>query len=306
MKTMTWCKVLHAAGLGAAVLLAGCSKARQAQTGAAGELAAQDIVQKLCGAYAALTSYRDSGTVAMAMGKQVNTLSLSTRLQRPNLYRIDWTQGTGPSGIAWSDGSGDYLLTAAAGPEESAQPKKLPSLKATLSQAAGPSVSAASSIPGVFFNQDCGDVFLAPALSGRFPLKREDDAKVGEVDCYVVSSEMDLSKAPALGKPGTASTMLWIGKGDFLIHQCRTKYVEKVASTAPSDAEMDAAIVKSLEAQHRVATPEAVAAMRPQMKAIMKQVQATLKAGFKSGIVFTQTRENIVVNEEITLADFSR
>jgi hypothetical protein len=46
--------------------------------------------------------------------------------------------------------------------------------------------------------------------------------------------------------------------------------------------------------------------MRPQMKAIMKQVQSTLKSGFESGIVFTQTRKNIVVNKKFTPADFTR
>jgi ABC-type hemin transport system substrate-binding protein len=58
--------------------------------------------------------------------------------------------------------------------------------------------------------------------------------------------------------------------------------------------------------QNKPATPEAVAAMRPQMKVIMKQVQATLKSGFESGVVFTQTHENISVNEKLSPSDFDR
>jgi len=60
--------------------------------------------------------------------------------------------------------------------------------------------------------------------------------------------------------------------------------VEKVDSNALSDQAIDEAIKKSLEMQNKPATPEAIAAMRPQMRATMKQVQSTLKAGFESVI----------------------
>ena len=29
---------------------------------------------------------------------------------------------------------------------------------------------------------------VAPAISGRYPLQKEQDANVGDVDCYVVSN----------------------------------------------------------------------------------------------------------------------
>jgi hypothetical protein len=181
-------------------------------------------------------------------------------------------------------------------------------MKQALARAAGPSWSSATAIPGAFFNEDVGDVFIAPVASGRHPLQREKDAKVGDVDCYVVSSVLDFSKIPDnKGKPGTASTMLWIGKRDFLIHQCRTKYVEKVDPTpAQIEQQIDEAIKQSLAMQNKPATPEAIAAMRPQMKAIMKQVQSTIKAGLEAGNVVTQTHENIVVNEKLSPAAFTR
>jgi hypothetical protein len=308
MKTMTWLKGIGAAGVGATALLAGGAvRMAMSQTGGGDKATAQEIAAKSRDAYAALSSYSDSGTVVSEMAGQNNTLTFNTRLQRPNLYRIDWTQGTGLKGVVWSDGGGDYFLATAAGQEKNAKPQKMPSMKNALTQAAGLSASAASTIPGAFFGQDLGDALFAPAVSGRSPLKKENDAKVGDVDCYVLSSVMDLSRSPDKGKPGTAAAMLWIGKSDFLIHQCRARYVQKVESSAPpSDQAIDEAIKKALEMQNKPATPEAVAAMRPQMQAVMKQVQSTLKSGFESGLVFTQTRENIVLNEKFTPADFTR
>jgi outer membrane lipoprotein-sorting protein len=321
MKTMTWIKFKFAAGVGVAALLAGgAATVAISQTGGADRPKAQEIAQKSRDAYVALSSYSDSGTVVSEIAGQNIILTFNTRLQRPNLYRIDWTQGTGLKGVVWSGGSGDYLqidpgspatpgalaAITAARQNNNPNPQKMPNMKTALALATGLSYSAASTIPGLFFNQDLGDLFIAPAASGRYPLQKKEDAKVGDVDCYVLSSVMDLSKQPDKGKPGTATTVLWIGKSDFLIHQCRTTYVEKVDSSATSDRAIDEAIKKSLEMQNKPATPEAVAAMRPQMKVIMKQVQATLKSGFESGIVFTQTHENIVVNEKLSLSDFAQ
>jgi RNA polymerase sigma factor (sigma-70 family) len=315
MKTMTWLKLKFAVGVGTAALLAGgVATLALSQTGNGGEMTAQRIAQKSRDAYAALSSYSDSGTVIYEIGSQKLTTAFNIRLQRPNFYRIDWTKTAGLSttkGVVWSDGSGNYsLMGDPMGGDvlgRDAKFKQMPDMRTVLALAAGLSGSATGTIPGAFFNQDVGDVFVAPVVSGRHPLRKEPDAKVGGVDCYVVSSVLDFSKIPDnSGKPGTASTTLWIGKDDFLIHQCRTKYVEKVDNSAPSDQAIDEAIKKSLEMQNKPATPEAIAAMRPQMKAIMKQVQATLKTGFESGVVFTQTHENIVVNHHFLPSDFNR
>jgi len=311
MKTMRWLKLKFATGLGVAALLAGCSQSSDT-AGVGDNLTAQEIAEKSREAYAALSSYSDSGTVVSEMASRINALNFEIRLQRPNLYRIDWTQETkglpSPSnkGVVWSDGSGDYFQSTTAGQEKYAQPQKMENMQRALAQAAGPSWSAASSIPGAFFNQDCGDVFVAPVASGRHPLQREKDAKVGNVDCYVVSSVMDFSKIPDnKGKPGTAATTLWIGKRDLLIHQSRTKYAEKVDSSAPSDQAVDDAVKKFLEMQKKPVTPEAIAAMRPQMKAIMQQVQSTIKSGFEAGVVHTQTHKNISLTKKFSPADFT-
>jgi outer membrane lipoprotein-sorting protein len=307
---MTYAKLKLALGITAGILLAGGAvTVAVSQTGGGDNLTAQVIAGKSRAAYAALSSYSDSGTVVSQIAGQDLTTTFNTRLQRPNLYRIDWTQTSGnftSKGVVWSDGSGDNLqitapdfLTAATGQKKNDQPQKMPNMQTALALATPLSASAASTIPGTFFKQDLGD-FTGPAASGRYPLKIENDAKVGDVDCYVVSSEMiDLSKVPNIGKPGKVSTMFWIGKRDFLVHQTRTRYVEKADS---SDQAIDETIKKSLKMQNKPVTPEAVAAMRPQMKAIMEQ----LKSGFKSGVVFTQTHENISVNQKFSPADFAR
>jgi outer membrane lipoprotein-sorting protein len=271
-------------------------------------LSAQEIAAKSREAYAALSSYSDSGKVVWEMGGQQQTVTFHTRLQRPNQYRIDWARESEPTSVAWSDGGGDYLLNDSPRQGGSPQPQKMSSMKRTLAQATGLSLAAASTVPGAFFGQDLGDVFIAPVLSGRHPLNKEPDAKVGDVDCYVVSSVLDFSKIPDnKGKPGTASTTLWIGKRDLLLHQCRTKYVEQVDSGAePTDQAVDDASRKALAQQHKPVTPEAVAAMRPQMRAIMKQVHTTLKAGFEAGVVSTQTHQHIVVNNQLSPSAFAR
>lgn len=314
MKTMTWRKLKFAIGVGVAALLAGgAGTVAISQTSGDG-LTAQAIAEKSRNAYSALASYSDTGTVIYEIGSQKITTAFNLRLQRPNLYRIDWMQTGGlatTKGQVWSDGSGDYALMGdpmgANLPGQAAKLKKMRDMKTALTQATGPSASAASTIPGAFFNQDLGDVFIAPVRSGRHPLQQEPDARVGDVDCYVVSSALDFSKIPDNGgKPGTAATTLWIGKQDFLIHQTRTKYVEKADADAMSDQAIDDAIKKSLEMQNKPATPEAIAAMKPQMTAIMKQVQTTLKSSFAAGVVFTQTHENIIVNQKFSPADFAR
>src|SRR5205809_293084 len=141
---MTWLKVKCAAGAGVAALLAGGTEmVALSQTGGGDPLTAHEITEKSREGYAALSSYSDSGRVVSEMAGQNTTLTFNTRLQRPNLYRIDWTQGTGPKEAVWSDGSGDYFLTTATGREKSAKPQRMRNMKTALTQTTGPSWSAA-------------------------------------------------------------------------------------------------------------------------------------------------------------------
>jgi outer membrane lipoprotein-sorting protein len=273
----------------------------------ADDLTASDILAKTRAAYAALSSYSESGRATMEMAGQTLTLTFELRLQRPNLYRVVWTPGMTPGGEVWSDGTGHYLLSAKPGPGAAETVQTQPSMKQALAKAGALSWSAAAVLPEAFFQQDCGDLFVAPVLSGRYPLTREADAAVGNVECFVVSCTLDMSQVPGKTKPGTNTATLWVDKQDFLLRQTRTRYVEKVDPKATvSDQAVDAAIKKTLEAQHKPVTPEAIAALRPQMKATMKQVQSTITAGFTAGLVFTQTHEAITVNQKFSPADFTR
>lgn len=186
MKMMTWMKLKFAAGVGAVALLAGGAATVAVSQTSSDDKLAQEIAAKSRDAYAALSSYSDSGTAVFEMAGQNVTTTFNTRLQRPNLYRIDWTQGTGLKGVVWSGGGGDYLLIepgspatpgalaaiTAAGQKNNPNPQKMQNMKTALARAMPLSSFAASTIPGTFFNQDLGD-FVAPAASGRYPLKKE-------------------------------------------------------------------------------------------------------------------------------------
>ncbi len=306
MIRMSWLKLKFAAGVGVAVLLAGSAATiALSQHGANDKLTPQQIAKQAQDAYATLFSYSDSGT---AVGESAGTTTRTTfniRLQRPNLYRIDWTQTGGlytGKGVVWSDGSGDYLVTGPAGQEKSEQPDKMYDMQFALGAAAGSSDSAASTIPAVFFKQTWGDV-LELAASGRLKINRESDAKIGSVDCYVVSSVLDAVSLPGqgklpnkMGKVGTITTTLWIGKRDHLIHQCRTSS-EGMSIALPPQSDAD--IKAILERQNKSATPEAITAWRTQMDAMMKQAQG-------ARFVFTETHENISVNQMSLPSDFTR
>jgi hypothetical protein len=125
------------------------------------------------------------------------------------------------------------------------------------------SSSAATTIPATFFKMALGDQLGSPPLGE----KRQADEKVGDVDCYVLASELN----------GTTKT-LWIGKRDFLIRQIRT---------ATSAAHGKAALPP-------LAAPAIIR---------LETIAALEKAGFP-GITSTETHMNIVINQSLSKADF--
>jgi hypothetical protein len=310
MKMMTWMKLKFAAGVGLAALLAGgVATVAISQTSGDDQSKPQEIAKQAQAAYAALSSYSDTGTAVSEGGGQTQTTTMNIRLQRPNLYRVDW-MGTGglytSKGVAWSDGSGDFLVTGAAGQEKSAQPQKMHDMQFALGAAGAVSGSAESIIPAAFFKQRWGDT-LGIFISGRYESKKENDEKVGDVDCSVISSVIDPKKLTSQGKlpnnrgqVGTITTTLWIGKRDHLMHQTRT-IMEGATITLPRQSDADLKTI--LERQNKPATPEAIAALRTQMETMMKQAQSALDSG---KYVFTQTHENIVVNQKFSPSDFAR
>ncbi len=114
MKTMTWLKIKFAAAVAMAALLAvGAATMAVSQTSRNDNgLTLQEIAKQTQDTYAALTSYRDSGTVVAVSGTKTITNTFHIRLQRPEFYRVDWSQTPAPGivnkGAVWSSGDGHF------------------------------------------------------------------------------------------------------------------------------------------------------------------------------------------------------
>ena len=227
---MAGMKFQFALGVGLTVLFVGAATIVAHADGApGGNLSQAEIFTKARETYAALGSYSDQGmTVANVNGITVTT-TFTTKLARPNFYRISW-QGTTASLYStttrkpqsvWSAGDGDFL-------DMGAGPKKQQSLEMALSGATGISGGAAATIPSPFFNVNWGNRLGGMASQA----KQQADEKVGDADCYVFTDE----------SKGRTST-LWIGKTDFLIHQVRN-----VTSGAAMQALLDATAKRNPEA----------------------------------------------------------
>jgi hypothetical protein len=127
-------------------------------------------------AYAELTSYSDSGTMATRMGSFSQDGTFTIRMQRPSFYRIAWT-GLGSGGMAWCDGTGDYLRFAGRADE------KQKDRETVLAGATGISGNAASTIPASFFHEQWGAVLNSIGDCHVLP-----DEPVDSIACSVVIS----------------------------------------------------------------------------------------------------------------------
>ena len=160
LKIMTYAKLKLAIGITAGILLAGGAvTVAISQTGGDNEITPQKIIKKSQDAYAALSSYSDSGKISAEVGNQTIPTTFSIRLQRPNLYRIEWTQTTAfftNGGTVWSAGNGDFLAQNYG--QYNAKPAKYQDMQSALAAATGISGSASSTIPGTFFKQNWGNM----------------------------------------------------------------------------------------------------------------------------------------------------
>jgi RNA polymerase sigma factor (sigma-70 family) len=307
LKLMTYAKLKLAFGITAGILLAGgAATVALSQTGSGGEPTPETIMKKSQAAYAGLSSYSDSGKVTAEVGNYTIPTTFNIRLQRPNFYRIEWTQTTAfftNGGVVWSAGNGDFMLTKHG--QYNVQPSRYNDMTTVLAAATGISGSASATIPGTFFKQNWGDALkFNPTKSALQKLK---DEKVGDVDCYVLSTFTDPASLPNAGelpenggRMGKTTTTLWIGKRDYLIHQFQT-LTDGASITLPRIS--DATIKAMLEGRKKQATPENMDAMRTQLESVNKQVQSSIAGG---KIISTQTHENIVVNQKFSPADFAQ
>jgi RNA polymerase sigma factor (sigma-70 family) len=304
LNLMAYTKLKLATGITAGILLASCV-ATLAISHHNDNLPAQEIAMRAQNLYAAFSSYSDSGKVVTGGGGQTTETTFNIRMQRPNLYRIDWTQTGGlyvSKGIVWSEGNGDYLLEDSADKIKTAEARKMHDMQFALGGAGGASSSAASMIPGIFFSADGGSDALFVAAAGKTKLTKLADEKIGGADCQVISSVIDPTTLPDDGKlpnnmgtNGTTTTKFWIGKRDHLIHQIQTRLEGSSILIKFTDDNL-ATILKR---QNKPVTPEAIAALRTELDKSTRLAQ-----GAKYG--FTQTHENIVVNQKFSPSDFTR
>ncbi|MGH7991695.1 MAG: hypothetical protein ACREDS_16085 [Limisphaerales bacterium] len=232
--------------------------------------------------------------------------SFKIRLERPNLYRVEWSQAIDHftnGGVVWSAGGGNFLLMKMTG-QQNAKPSEEKDMETALSAATGISGQASSIIPGTFFNQNWGNVLKINPT--KFALQRLKDEKVDDIDCFVLSTVIDPANLPNKGqipdnrgRVGKITTMLWIGKQDYLMHQTQT-IMEGASIALPQMS--DAKIKEVLENQNKPATLEAIAAYKKQVQDGMKKALAMLNTG---KISFKQTHENISVNQKFSPADFA-
>jgi outer membrane lipoprotein-sorting protein len=305
LKIMIYAKLKLAGGIAAGILLAGgAMTVAVSQISGGNSLIVPEIAKQSQDAYAALTSYSDTATGTSEGGGQTSETTCTIRLQRPKQYRVEWASNGGlyqSKGLVWSDGGASYEVMDAADKFAAAQPTTAHDMQMAFAGATGVSGGAASTVPGAFFKLNFGDK-LGIFATGRTETKRQADEKVGGVDCYVVVSVLDATKlkvpksaAVDVKNLGTSTTTLWIGKTDHLIHKAKTT----TAGMSVAIKFTDESLKVQLERQKKPVTPENLAALRAEMENSMAQMK-------NSGFAFTETHENIVVNQKFSPADFAR
>jgi len=299
LKLMTYTKLKLAVGVAIIVLLgAGMATVAISQTSGDDKLTAQEIARESQKAYAALSSYSDTGKASSQGGGADTETTFNIHLQRANLYRIEWTQTGGfytSKGAIWSDGMKNYFVMGTANQMDAEKPEKIHDMETAIGMATGVSSSTASDIPGTFFNLHWGDQ-LGIFTKGRAQSRREADEKVGGADCFVVSGSLGPAKLPnGGGSSGTMTTRLWIGKRDHLIRQIQTTMEGASINLKITDESLKTV----LQRQGKQPTPEAMAALRAEMEQGQKEAQG-------AKFVFTQTHENISVNQKFSPSDFNQ
>jgi RNA polymerase sigma factor (sigma-70 family) len=297
MNMMNWIKFKFATGTALAMLLAGGAiTVALSQESGRGGLKAQEIAKQSQAAYAALASYSDTGTATSTGGGAGTKTTFTIRLQRPNFYRVEWSQGGGfynSSGTVWSDGTGNYLSYGTA--NAPGKPQKMHNMNMAIAGATGISGSAASDIPGTFFNMAWGGQ-LGAIASERAKVERDNDEKVGDTECYVLSYSLGPVKLPNnMGSSGKITTQLWIGKDDHLIRKIETTSKGGATNLKISDDDLKTI----LERGDKPTTPEAIAALR-------QKIEQDQKATQTGTFVMIQTHENISVNQKFSASDFAR
>ena len=195
------------------------------QTNDGGSLTPQAITQKAEEAYAALSSYSDTGTSIKVKGGQTNVTTFSLRMQRTNAFILQWVQTRADQtnqGRWWWDGHerfGIGLLTNIVGQATNDQPTYGMNEFEIREQS-----GEATRILELFFASGPLKLslfgFMASWTNSGPDRRIVTDGKVGDVDCYVLTLTTPELKHPPFPFPqGKCVTRTWIGKQDYLVHR---------------------------------------------------------------------------------------
>jgi RNA polymerase sigma factor (sigma-70 family) len=304
MKTLTWTKIKWAAGLGLTVALVGGATALAiSETIGDTRVTVREIAQQTVDAYAALSSYSDTCTGISSGGGTTIQGTCKIQLQRPKQYRVEWASNGGlfsSKGLVWSDGRQNYQVMTAADKFDSAPAQKARDMQQTFASANGTSGNLASTVPCAFFKLPYGDS-LGVFTAERAQTKRLPDEKVGDTDCYVIANILDgnqigdMPKTPNIRvKVGGITNTLWIGKRDHLIR----KATSIIGNTSIAVKWTDNMLAQQLKLQNKPVTPENLGTLRAEME--KAQAQAA------NGFTFTETHDNIVINQQLPPTTFTR
>jgi hypothetical protein len=199
------------------------------QTNGSGNLTPQAVAQKSLDAYAALTSYSDTGKTVESEAGHTNITTFSIRMQRTNLFKVHWVQTGGNQtneGAWWADGHSQfspddtYLLTNNVGQPSNTRPTIvwIPLAISMINGASG----QITLVPKIFLNMEpeTGDV-LTSLATGKWNAagsKTElTEGRIGDVDCYLITISGESYRANK--SKWKTVTRLGIGKQDYLLHQ---------------------------------------------------------------------------------------
>jgi outer membrane lipoprotein-sorting protein len=195
------------------------------QTNDGEHLTPQAITQKSQEAYAALTSYSDTGTSIKVKGGRTNVTTFSLRMQRTNSFILQWVQTCADQtnqGRWWLDGHEPFgigLLTNIVGQATNDRPTYGMNEFEVREQ-----TGEATRILELFFASGPFKLSLL-GFMGSWTNSGPDrrivtDGKVGDVDCYVLTLTTPELKHPPFPFPqAKCVTRMWIGKQDFLVHR---------------------------------------------------------------------------------------
>lgn len=185
-------------------------------------------------------------------------------LARPDFYRVEWTLhldlGKTSQGVVWNDGEGARLYLSDA---HAVTP--MPSDRAAMSAATGPSMGTSHTIPTLFFGLDEG-----PSLLERLEeVRLEGEETVGGTRCRILSGSL----------PSGVDYRLWIGIDQPYLVQIENTLGGTSSQTAIPESTPEQ-MAKALEAMGMEDTPENRAHIHELLdkaRAVMSNVRGTAR-----------------------------